>query len=403
MKKRLATAEGLRGSKLLETSMKTLIAFSTATVEEMIEKGNLWFVRHFEIYFDQVYMVCPFGSPHAPVSQGKTTYISLGKGRFRSDLFFAPFRLYGLAKRVNATSYFTADQFYSWWVFAAVKLLLGARIHLSPDSMPYKLQEERGKSLTGLPMWIERLFIRLSYRRADNVFVSERAGNFTEWVSSSTPSRKRLKLVNSVVHALPSIEFFATLESVRLEKRSLAKKDTVQLLSVGRIHSQKLIDHLIRMLALVRTSYEGLPDITLKLIGEGEERASLQELAAEMGVAGVVEFAGSIPNKDLPYHYAKADIFVSPLTGTSLREAGLCALPVVAYNMDWVKGTFVDEETALLVRPYDYNHMAEQVVRLIRDEGLYEKLSSGIKFFADTNWSPESLRTSLEQTFGLDY
>ncbi len=404
MRKKHATAEdSQRSRRRLGVKTKTLIVFSTATVEEMIDKGNMWFIRHFEIYFDQVYVACPFGNPHVPVSQGKTTFVSLAKGGFRANLLFVPFRLYGLARKVHATSYFTADQFFSWWVFLMARLLLRAKVCLSPDCMPHELHKQNNRSITGFPMWVEKLSIRLSYLCAYNVVVSAKAGNFTSWLVTYPPSRNKLSLVDSVVHALPSVDFFTTLAAIEPEKRSLERKDAVKLLYVGRLHSQKMVEDLIRMLAVIKASREDLPVVTLTLVGDGEQRAFLQDLARELGVAEMTVFTGSVPNRDLPHQYLGADIFVSPLTGTSMREAGLCALPIVAYDMDWVTGTFVHEETALLVQSYNYREMAEQVIRLVKDKSLYEKLSAGIKHFADTYWSPQSLSASLQQTFRSDY
>jgi hypothetical protein len=47
----------------------------------MLAKGNVWYVRHYEAYFDRVYVAYMFGSPHEPVTNGNTTLVSLGSGR----------------------------------------------------------------------------------------------------------------------------------------------------------------------------------------------------------------------------------------------------------------------------------------------------------------------------------
>jgi glycosyltransferase involved in cell wall biosynthesis len=72
---------------------------------------------------------------------------------------------------------------------------------------------------------------------------------------------------------------------------------------------------------------------SLLLVGEGEQREELEGLAAELGVADRVCFAGSRPWAELPAVYAAADLFVLPSTfepwGAVVTEAMACGLPVV--------------------------------------------------------------------------
>ena len=80
---------------------KTFIDFTTTRLEDMLRKGNVWYVRHYEAYFDEVYIVYLMGDEKKTVSQGKTTLVSLGSGRNKLDLFCAPFRLLMFTKKVN--------------------------------------------------------------------------------------------------------------------------------------------------------------------------------------------------------------------------------------------------------------------------------------------------------------
>jgi glycosyltransferase involved in cell wall biosynthesis len=125
----------------------------------------------------------------------------------------------------------------------------------------------------------------------------------------------------------------------------------------------------------------------------------LERLAKELGVESNINFVGSVNNKDLPTYLLKSDIYVSTFTGTSLREASLCGLPAVVYNVDWVPAVFTDEETALLVPARDYAEMARQVLRLAKDDKLYKEMSSEVESLAFRLWSPEGLQSSLEKAF----
>ncbi|HVV37161.1 MAG TPA: glycosyltransferase [Acidimicrobiales bacterium] len=77
--------------------------------------------------------------------------------------------------------------------------------------------------------------------------------------------------------------------------------DGAKLLGVGRLIEQKDFPNLLRALA-------ALPTARLVLLGDGEDRVALGALAAELGVAARVCFAGFVDN---PFPvFAAADVFV---------------------------------------------------------------------------------------------
>jgi glycosyltransferase involved in cell wall biosynthesis len=99
-------------------------------------------------------------------------------------------------------------------------------------------------------------------------------------------------------------------------------------LAVGRLHWQKDFATLIRAFAVLR----GRRPARLVILGEGPERAKLDGLAAALGVAAEVHFAGFVDN---PFAWMSR---ASVLTVTSLSEgfgnviveALACGLPVVS-------------------------------------------------------------------------
>ncbi len=99
------------------------------------------------------------------------------------------------------------------------------------------------------------------------------------------------------------------------------------LVSVGALIARKGHDRTIAALT-------HLPNHTLLIAGEGEARASLQTLAANLGVAHRVRFLGSVPHAKLAALYGAADISVlaSSREGWAnvLLESLACATPAVA-------------------------------------------------------------------------
>jgi glycosyltransferase involved in cell wall biosynthesis len=100
------------------------------------------------------------------------------------------------------------------------------------------------------------------------------------------------------------------------------------LLGVGRLTRQKDFPTLLRALARVRERTA----VRLVVLGEGEDRERLQQLAGELGVAGAVDFHGFVDN---PYGWMRrADLFVlsSAWEGSpnALTEALYLGTPVVS-------------------------------------------------------------------------
>ena len=77
-----------------------------------------------------------------------------------------------------------------------------------------------------------------------------------------------------------------------------------------------------------------LPDWTLVIAGDGEMGAELKALAARLGVASRVRFAGAVPQSELATYYSAADVLVlaSSREGMAnvLLESLACGTPVVA-------------------------------------------------------------------------
>ena len=100
---------------------------------------------------------------------------------------------------------------------------------------------------------------------------------------------------------------------------------------LGRLVAYKGADMLIEAASgLMR---EG--KVTLDIIGDGPERASLSELAQRLGCAERVQFAGFVPHREVAARLAESDVFGFPSVrefggGVVLEAMALGLLPVVA-------------------------------------------------------------------------
>lgn len=131
--------------------------------------------------------------------------------------------------------------------------------------------------------------------------------------------------------------------------------------SVGELHKNKGFEYLVEAAHL-------LPNITFCVIGEGEERKTLESRIKELGFAERFKLPGFLENAA---QYQKAfDIFVLPSVKEGLPyvllEAGLASLPVVATNVGGIPEIIEDKNSGLLVQPKNPRELAEAISFLIK-------------------------------------
>jgi glycosyltransferase involved in cell wall biosynthesis len=134
-------------------------------------------------------------------------------------------------------------------------------------------------------------------------------------------------------------------------------------IGVGRLVEQKDFSTLLRAFGVFQARHDRA---RLLLLGDGEERESLQALAASLGIADAVCFAGAVPSA-LPY-IARADLLVlsSIREGmpSVLIEALACGTPVVSTNCETGPADILEEgRYGTLVAPGDWQALGEAMIR----------------------------------------
>ncbi len=80
-----------------------------------------------------------------------------------------------------------------------------------------------------------------------------------------------------------------------------------------------------------------VPNVRYLVIGRGDDQPRLAQLAADLGVADRVIFAGFVATEELVDHYRLADVYVMPSKegfGIVYLEAMACGVPVIAGDND---------------------------------------------------------------------
>jgi glycosyltransferase involved in cell wall biosynthesis len=192
--------------------------------------------------------------------------------------------------------------------------------------------------------------------------------------------RRHLGLRNvEVLHNwIDADEFTAVDEEAMLAARrefGFSRDDWV-LINVAKLRrqqkGQQYLIHAMPEIAAV------IPRARLLLVGEGPDGTPLQELARNLGLEGIIVFAGQ--RRDIPDLLAMADVFVFPSVyegfGIALVEAMAMAKPVVASRLEGILEIVTDGVDGLLVEPRSPQAIARAVIRLYNDGALTARLGA---------------------------
>ena len=147
---------------------------------------------------------------------------------------------------------------------------------------------------------------------------------------------------------------------------------------VARLTAIKAHEVFLQAAATVRRQY---PDAQFVVVGAGERREELAQLAEEYGIAPAVHWLGW--RRDLPLVYADLDIvaLTSRNEGlpTTLVEAMAAGRPVVATRVGGVPTLVTHGETGLLTPTGDANAIAAAMLTVLNNRQYAERLGTAAR------------------------
>lgn len=196
------------------------------------------------------------------------------------------------------------------------------------------------------------------------------------------------------------LERFENLPSRKnLRSRLMIEQGQKIILFVGVLKLVKGVRYLIETMTTIKQKE---PMARLLIVGDGEERQTLEELAEGLNLRGQVSFAGRVPNEVVPQYMAASDVFVLPSLSESFGivnlEAMASGLPIVASNLRGMKEIVEDGQSGFLVEPRNPEAIAQKVLLLLQDEGLRRRMGERNKQKAK-QYSWEEIVAKLEEIY----
>jgi phosphatidylinositol alpha-1,6-mannosyltransferase len=237
-------------------------------------------------------------------------------------------------------------------------LIVVMHVHLAPVALPLALRGARSAIfLHGLESWHR---LRARERAAvDRAAVLMAASCFTA---------RRFKEANSEFHSADIR--VCQLGVSHSRPTPVAPRHRQYALIVGRLAAEERYkghDALIRVWPSVR---ETVPSAELVIVGDGNDRARLEALAAAQPIGKAVHFAGRVSSAELEGYYRHAAFFIMPSTGEGF---GLAYLEAMRAGKACIAAPGAAEElvrdgvTGLIVDPSSPRALAEAVIRMFRE------------------------------------
>lgn len=183
----------------------------------------------------------------------------------------------------------------------------------------------------------------------------------------------------------------------------------LRLLFVGRFVEKKGLDIGLRALAHRCVDFPW----TLTVIGDGPLRARLRDLAAALGLADRVTFAGARPLPETRAALASHDLLLQPSrtapdgdgeggAPTVLLEAQACGLPVIATDHDdipYVTASGAAGRSAWLAAQGDVEALARVLRRAADEAGLWGEMGRAGRAKIESDHDARRIVTALESLY----
>ncbi len=210
-----------------------------------------------------------------------------------------------------------------------------------------------------------------TYKKADKILAgSTYTLNMIKEMFSIPDSRIELFYENGIARS------FLT------ETKKVTKKGSpINLLFVARLVPYKCADILIE--AVSRLEPDVKEKVFLTIVGDGQERNSLETQVQELNLGEKVKFAGWVGQEETVEYYREADIFCFPsireFGGAVVMEAMACGLPCIVPNNGGI-GEYVTEETGFRIEPKSREYLTQELTNkikiLVEDDKLRERMSA---------------------------
>lgn len=144
------------------------------------------------------------------------------------------------------------------------------------------------------------------------------------------------------------------------------QRGTIKVVFAGKLNRQKRVDRIINALSSIQDKMA----FSLNIIGDGDQRVALEELAKDKGIGGQVMFMGLQPREIVSAAMFDSDIFImvseNETLGLVYLEAMAQGCIPVGSRGEGIDGVIVDGRNGFLVNPESEVELIDALLKIKR-------------------------------------
>lgn len=245
-------------------------------------------------------------------------------------------------------------------------------------------------------IWIERTFALPHFDRVITVS-NHMKGKIIE---GPTPE-DQIRVIHTGLDVARLRTDEATRDGTRIDTRNKLgiPENACVIGTLSRVSVEKGHARLLEAAAQLASTH---PDMHVLILGTGPAKADLENLTARLGLEGRVTFTGFYD--DLPGALSAMDLLAQPSIleegfPTSVLEAQLAGLPVVASDIGGTAETMDVPSTGLVVPPGDVPALADALSSLIADPERRAAMGKAARQFVEQTFTLENMVAQVCATY----
>jgi len=183
--------------------------------------------------------------------------------------------------------------------------------------------------------------------------------------------------------------------SLRAIRDEVVKSEGVEedsVVFIGRLMEYKGVKFLVKAF---RHVVDELRDAVLHIVGDGPIFNEVRGLVEKLGLKGRVIMHGALPRDKAMRILARSTLLTHPSLyesfGMVIAEAYAMGKPVVTHRAGYAKELVEEPGAGLMVNVFNEREYANNLITLLSDKALYDKLSQKASTFAEERLSVEAM------------
>jgi glycosyltransferase involved in cell wall biosynthesis len=145
------------------------------------------------------------------------------------------------------------------------------------------------------------------------------------------------------------------------------------------------------------------PSLRFLWVGDGSLRPKFEQRIAEMNLKDRFILTGLVPPTKIPELTNAMDILVHPSRREGLARAlpqgELAGCPVITYDIDGNREALIDNETGILIPPFDKRKLADALAKVLADPTLRKQMGQRGRDFALKRFDTKVMIEGLERVY----